>query len=118
MYFFYKNPKRHTMKQYFIDQFFVPEKAKAEFTERMTINRSFISKLPGFIEDAVYQRSDEQGNMICITIAAWENEDAIKKAKEAVQATYRKEGFDMPAMIERLGIKMERELYQKIEGHD
>ena len=107
--------KSNTMKHFFIDQFFVPEKAKTEFTERLNINRSFIGKLPGFIEDSVYERTDEQGNIICITIATWRDEDAIKKAREAVQIEYQREGFDMPAMIERLGIKLNRGLYQKME---
>lgn len=103
------------MIQFFIDQFFVPEKAKAEFTERMMINRNLISNLPGFIEDAVYDRMDEQGNLICLTVAAWENEDAVKNAKEVVQAEYKRAGFDLPAMLERLGIKMERGLFRKKE---
>jgi heme-degrading monooxygenase HmoA len=101
------------MKQIFIDQFIIPLNARDEFIERMTINRNFIKTLPGFIEDAAYERVDEQQNTICITIAAWESEMAIKNAKAAVQALYEKQGFDMPAMLDRLGIKMERGLYQK-----
>jgi heme-degrading monooxygenase HmoA len=109
-------PKSSAMKFFFIDKFIVPEKAKAEFTERMNINRNFIKKLPGFIEDAAYERTDNQGNMICITIATWENENALAKAKEAVQAEYKKQGFDMPAMLRRLGIKLDRGLYQKVDN--
>ena len=101
------------MKQIFIDQFIIPLNAQDEFIERMTINRNFIKTLPGFIEDIAYERFDEQQNMICITVAAWENETAIKNAKAAVLALYEKQGFDMPAMLERLVIKMERGLYRE-----
>ena len=103
------------MKQFFIDKFIVPAAAVNEFTNRMNINRNFIKKLPGFIKDEAYQRTDEHGNLVCITIAAWENEDALKKAREVVQAEYKKQGFDMPAMLSRLNIVMDRGLYTDME---
>jgi steroid delta-isomerase-like uncharacterized protein len=97
----------------FIDKFIVPAKAKQEFVERMNINRNFIKKLPGFAGDEVYERTDEQGNFICITIAVWENEDALKKAKDAVQAEYKRQGFDPAKMLERLNITMDRGTYKE-----
>lgn len=103
------------MTQIFIDRFIVPQNAKAEFIHRMTINRNFINALPGFIRDEAYERTDEEGNLICITIAVWENETALKNAKELVQAEYRQQGFNMPAMLERLGIRMERGQYEPLE---
>ncbi len=99
--------------QIFIDRFTVPLSAKQEFIERMAVNRNFIKKLPGFIEDNVYERTDEQGDLIVVTVAAWENEDAIKNAKEAVQAEYKREGFDMQGMLKRLNITIDRGIYQK-----
>ena len=113
------NKKAHKDQIYpyrirFIDKFLVPEKAKQEFMERVNINRNFIKTLPGFIEDAAYERTDEYGNLIFITIAVWENEDALKKAKEAVQAEYKKQGFDPAAMFERLNITMDRGTYQEV----
>jgi hypothetical protein len=101
------------MKQIFIDKFFVPQPAIREFTERMSINRSFIRTLPGFITDAAYEQTDEQGNLIVITIAQWENEDVLRKAKEAVQAEYKKQGFDLPEMLKRLNITMDRGSYRE-----
>jgi predicted ester cyclase/heme-degrading monooxygenase HmoA len=97
----------------FIDKFLVPAKAKQEFLERVKINRNFIKNLPGFIEDAAYERTDENGNLVFITIAVWESEDAVKKAKEAVQAEYKKQGFNMPEMLERLNITMDRGVYRE-----
>ena len=80
----------------------------------MNINRNFIKDLPGFIEDAVYERNDDQGNLICVTVAVWASEEAIKKAREAVLAAYKKEGFNLQAMLERLNIAMmERGVYTK-----
>jgi heme-degrading monooxygenase HmoA len=105
--------KSATSAQILIDKFIVPANAIPEFTERMNINREFIKNLPGFMEDAVYQRADEQGNLICVTVAVWATEDALKKAKEAVQAEYKKQGFNFQAMIERLNITIDRGVYEK-----
>jgi enolase len=102
------------MKQIFIDQFIVPTTAQQEFKERMKINRDFIKKLDGFIEDRAYERYDEQGNLVCITTAIWQNEDVLQKAKEAVQQLYQQQGFDMKAMLQRLNISMKRNTYLEI----
>lgn len=39
--------KKSNMQLVFIDRFVVPNTAKAEFLERMKINRDFIKTLPG-----------------------------------------------------------------------
>ncbi|WP_177230283.1 ester cyclase [Chitinophaga sp. CF118] len=101
----------------FIDKFLVPANAKNEFYERVRINRNFIKQLPGFIEDAAYERTDENGNLICITVALWENAAALNKAKEAVQAEYKKQGVDMPAMLKRLNVIADRGVYSKLDDY-
>lgn len=95
----------------FIDKFFVPAAAKASFYERMEINRKFIRQLPGFIEDAVYEYTDKDGNLICITVAQWMNREAFEKAGEAVRAEYHKQGFDAAAMFRALNITADRGVY-------
>jgi predicted ester cyclase/heme-degrading monooxygenase HmoA len=94
-----------------IDKFILPAKAKQEFMQRVNINRAFIKNLDGFIEDAAYERVDEVGNLIFVTVAIWKNEEAINKAKEAVQAEYKKEGFNMPEFLKRLDIMIDRGVY-------
>ncbi|WCT09835.1 antibiotic biosynthesis monooxygenase family protein [Mucilaginibacter jinjuensis] len=103
------------MEQIFIDRFIVPQSAKAEFTERMQINRDFIKSQPGFITDDAYERTDADGNFICITIAVWASENALSNAKALVQAEYQKQGFNLPAMLERLNIKMDRGQYNRLD---
>lgn len=100
----------------FIDKFFIPAAAKKEFYERMRINRDFIKKLPGFIEDAAYEYTDNDGNLVCITVALWENREALNKAKEAVQAEYKKQGFDAADMFRRLNITADRGVYTEVEN--
>lgn len=95
----------------FIDKFFVPAAARREFYERMNINRQFIRTLPGFIGDAAYEYSDADGNLICVTVALWQNREVLMKAKETVQAEYKKQGFDAAEMFKRLNITVDRGIY-------
>jgi len=104
------------MEQIFIDRFIMPQNAKAEFAERMQINRAFIKQLSGFVNDEAYERTDEEGNFICVTIAIWASEEALKNAKELVQAEYQQQGFNLPAMLQRLDIRMERGQYNRFSN--
>lgn len=113
-----ESKKSETMRQIFIDTFIVPEKSKQEFLERVSINRNFIKHLNGFIKDDAYERTDENGNLIYMTIAVWENEAVLKKAKETVQTQYKKEGFNISEMFERLNIVMERNIYKEAQNHN
>jgi steroid delta-isomerase-like uncharacterized protein len=105
----------HKEKVSFIDKFFIPAAAKKEFYDRMSINRGFIKKLPGFITDAAYTYTDDNGNLICITVAQWENKEAMNKAREVVQAEYKKQGFDMAEMLKRLNITIDRGIYTEMD---
>ncbi|MBO9583232.1 MAG: hypothetical protein J7574_03635 [Flavobacterium sp.] len=107
--------KSENMKQIFIDKFTVPQKSKQEFLKRVSINRNIIKQLNGFIKDDAYERTDEKGNLIYMTIAVWQNQTVLKKAKEIVQAEYKKEGFDIAEMFARLNITMERNTYNETE---
>lgn len=98
----------------FIDKFTMPVEAKREFMERMHINMDIIKKLPGFIDHTIYERVDDIGKFEVITIAVWESEIALKKAKENVQLAYKQQGFDMARFFERLNISMERGEYTEV----
>ena len=98
-----------------IDKFYVPKAAISAFTRRMDINRKLIRTLPGFIRDNVYQQPQENGDIIVVTVAVWENQDSINKAKEKVQAEYKRTGFNMPEFISKSGIKLERGVFSETE---
>jgi len=102
---------------FFIDKFVIPAPAIDEFMERMSVNRTFLRTLPGFIRDEAYTYKDDDSNLICVTIAVWKDHAAIANAKQAVQAEYKKEGFDMPAMLSRLHITMDRGVYSALQEH-
>lgn len=109
------NRKAHTGQVNFIDKFFVPAAAIAAFRERVKINRDLIKTLPGFIEDAAYEYTDNEGNLIYVTVALWQSQEALNKAKEAVQASYKKDGFNPAEMFQRLHITADRGIYTQVQ---
>lgn len=109
------NQKDHKNGVRLIDKFLVPAAARKEFYERMSSNRNLIKTLPGFIEDAAYEYTDNDGNLICVTVAQWESPEALNKAKETVQAAYKEQGFDMTGMLKRLNITIDRGIYSTVE---
>jgi hypothetical protein len=106
-----REKNQRIMEQIFIDKFFVPREAKTEFEYQMNINRHFIKNLPGFIRDDIYERTDENENFFYVTMAVWVNEEAVERAKKEVQSEYQRTGFDMPGMLKRLNIMIERGVY-------
>jgi steroid delta-isomerase-like uncharacterized protein len=109
-------PKKQAYKERvsFIDKFRVPAGARQAFYERMNINRSLIKTLPGFIEDAAYEYTSENGDLICVTVALWQSREALNKAREVVQEQYKKEGVDPAEMLKRLNIVADRGVYEEI----
>lgn len=105
-------PLQHENNVYFIDQFKIPKHAVTEFLQRMMYNRNFIKTLPGFIKDEVFSQEDTNGNLNLMTIAVWENQHYLDKAKQLVQAEYKKINFNPTAFTDRLGITMERAVYK------
>lgn len=108
------NLKTIKMKQVFIDQFTVPRAAKARFLERMQINRELLRNLAGFLDDAAYERTDDKGNSIILTLACWESKEALANAQQQVRDSYEKEKFDVIEMLQQLDIQMERGLFTEI----
>lgn len=104
------------MQKVLIDTFIVPKKAEEEFFRRVKVNRSLIKNLPGFLQDSAYIREKSADEIQFVTVAVWENEDPISNAKKEVLASYQKEGFDMPGMLERLGISIERGIFESVES--
>ena len=103
------------MRQILIDKFFIPKNAFEEFLQRTAYNRDFIRHLHGFVEDAAYQRTDENGNLIFITVAVWESQDVLEKAREVVQAEYKRIGFNPAELFSRLNITLDRGTYQEAD---
>jgi len=102
-------------KQILIDKFFIPKNSVEEFNQRMKYNRNFIKNLHGFIKDEVFVQTAEDGSLTVITVATWENQESLTKAREVVQNEYKRIGFNPVEFYQRLNIKMERGLFHTME---
>ena len=100
---------------YFIDKFIIPKNSIEEFIKRMNDNRNFVKTLAGFIQSEAFQQNDEEGNLVIITIAMWQNQDYADKAKSLVQAEFKRIGFNPSDFYNRLNIKLERGLYESLK---
>ena len=94
----------HPDLQFRIDAFTVPENARAEFESLMHSNLAFIRTLPGFGGHLVFEKASGPTNFNIVTIAVWENPEAIRAAGEKVHAHYQSVGLDLPATLTRLGV--------------
>lgn len=97
---------------YFVDRFTMPQSSVQEFTEKMEVNRRLIRKLPGFIQDQILVREDNDGRTVILTIAAWDNQASLDNAKKIVQDEYKKSGFHPQEFYRKLHIQMERETFR------
>lgn len=100
----------------FIDKFFVPKNSIEEFTQRMNYNRNFIKTLTGYLNGDAYRQRDQEGNLKIMTIAVWKSQNDLNNAKESVQAEFKRIAFDPAEFYQRLQIKLERGLYEKLES--
>jgi Antibiotic biosynthesis monooxygenase len=98
------DPQSNPNLQFRIDAFSVPAPARPEFEAAIHPNLAFISTLPGFMNHLVFEKTSGPTTFEIVTIAVWESEEAIAAAAEKVRAYYLSMGFDMPAMVARLGI--------------
>jgi heme-degrading monooxygenase HmoA len=90
-----------------IDNFSVPDAARAEFEAASRRNRAFIHTLPGFLGHVVFEKRGGPTTFNIATIAVWENKEAMDRAGLAVRAYYQKIGFDMGSTLARWGVKAE-----------
>ena len=96
-----------------IDQFMLPQAAAREFLEQVHFSASIVKTRPGFVEGYVYQRDMDDGQVNVITTAVWASESAMQEARKSIAAEFSSIGFDPPAIMQRLGVQMQRATYQR-----
>lgn len=95
----------------FIDKFLVPKLSIEEFKKQMHRNREFIQALSGYVSGEAFEQYDTEGNLTILTIAVWKNPEKLNEAKLAVQAEFKRVGFNPMVFYQQLNIKMERGQY-------
>lgn len=89
---------------YRVDKFAVPTAALAEFLAATKAVHETLRRQPGFRYDLVLQQQDGPGTFNVVTVAAWENADAVTRARAVVAKEYESRGFDPAELIARLGV--------------
>ena len=101
------------METILIDQFQVPESARAEFLKNVHFSAGIVKTRPGFVEGYVYERAADDGLVNVITTAVWASESAMQEARESIAAEFARIGFSPPQIMQRLGVQMQRAPYQR-----
>lgn len=101
------DPAAHPTMRFRIDNFSVPEGVRPEVEAAMHRNLAFLQTLPGFVGHVVFERTGGPTTFNLVTIAAWENQEALDAAGVKVRAYYESIGFDVHAMLARWGVKAE-----------
>ena len=101
------------MEVVLIDTFIVPEAAVDEFLEHVHFSANIVKTRPGFIEGHVFRRTVGDGRVNVVTTAVWANQAAMEEARKSVPAEFAKIGFSPPEIMKKLGIQIERGVYQR-----
>lgn len=99
---------------YRIDRFTVPAAAHQEFLTRLHFIDALINLQPGCRGHRVFGRRLASGDTAIVTVAEWENPEAMVTARETVSAEYHKQGFDPAAFMQRLGITADMGAYSEL----
>lgn len=89
---------------YRVDTFTVPPSARDDFLTNVHRTHDHLRALPGFVHDLILEKPSDDGAVVIMTLAAWENADVFESAREAMRRRHQQDGFDPRALIDRLGI--------------
>ena len=101
------------METILIDQFVVPEAAVEEFLRHAYFSANVVKTRPGFVEGYVFKRTNGDGRVNVITTAVWASQAAMDAARKSISEEFAKIGFNPPEIMQRLGVQIERGIYQR-----
>jgi heme-degrading monooxygenase HmoA len=109
-----KEPAMNQHHVFRVDRFHVPSAAREEFLERVTATHRLLANQRGFVRDFLLEQPAGENAFSLVTMAEWESQEAVERAKEAVGAMHRQAGFDPREMFGRLGIRAEMGSYRPL----
>lgn len=110
------NIPQHSAQIYRVDKFKVPELARTEFLQKVRLTHAVLQTQPGFIQDFVLEQTDGPGEFNFVTIAVWQNAEAMVAARQAVIAKHAEIGFKSAELFDRLGIQADLANYAQLEA--
>lgn len=107
-----QNNRNHIYK---IDKYNVPKAARDEFVSRATGVRKVLQKQDGFVRDFYLEQMSGSEAYDIVTIAEWENREAIEKAGDAVVRHFKETNFNPQEMYKQLEIETDKGIYKNLK---
>ena len=101
------------METVLIDQFVVPEAAVEEFLQHASFSARIVKTRPGFIEGYLFKRANGDGRVNVVTTAVWASQAVMEAARKSISEEFAQIGFNPPEIMKRLGVQIERGVYQR-----
>ncbi len=101
---------------YRVDKFIVPEAAREEFLARVRETHQLLRRQPGFIRDALLEQIAGPGKYNLVTIAEWQDQEALDAARAAVEKAHALSGFSPQETMARLGIEADIANYRPVDS--
>ena len=99
-----------------VDKFKVPAAAQEEFLKRAMDAQEMLRRQPGFLEGRLLKKNGGPGLFNFVSIAVWENAEAVAAAKEAMAAYQKAKGVNPDEFRARVGIEADVASYEEVEG--
>jgi heme-degrading monooxygenase HmoA len=101
---------------YRIDKFSVPAAARDEFLVNVRRMDRILNGLDGCLGHRILEQVSGPGEFNVVTIAEWESEAALAKARDTMAEAQAAMNFDPKELIARLGIRADIANYAEVSG--
>ncbi|MGR6468875.1 antibiotic biosynthesis monooxygenase family protein [Rhizobium sp. PAMB 3182] len=101
---------------YRIDKFSVPTAARDEFLVNVQRMDRILNQMEGCLGHRILEQVSGPGEFNIVTIAEWESEAALSKARETMAEAQAAMNFDPKELITRLGIRADIANYAEVSG--
>jgi len=99
---------------YRVDKFVVPVAGRDEFLKAVLHTHELLRTQRGFLHDLLLEQESGPDSLKIVTLAAWEDDDAVAAAGAAVKADRAGSGFDPKALMDRLGVTADLGNYREV----
>jgi len=99
---------------YRVDKFKVPAPAQEEFVARAMEAQAMLRRQPGLIEARLLKKNGGPGVFNVVSIAVWENVEAVLAAKNVMVAHQKSSGFDPDEFRARMNIEVDTATYEEV----
>ncbi|MGR6430247.1 antibiotic biosynthesis monooxygenase family protein [Rhizobium sp. PAMB 3174] len=101
---------------YRIDKFSVPAAARDEFLVNVQRMDRILNQMEGCLGHRILEQVSGPGEFNIVTIAEWESEAALSKARETMAEAQAAMNFDPKELIARLSIRADIANYAEVSG--